>query len=126
MSKKYHEQHPTISFRCKNLDEYNLIKNMVKNSGKTESTFIREILLDAEKQESQSFNSGYNKGFNDFAITCFICGETMIINLNSDRMARNMINKTFRKILCEECFENQKKREEAKRKARFREMYFGD
>ncbi|GAG81807.1 unnamed protein product, partial [marine sediment metagenome] len=31
MSKEYHKQHPTISFRCRNKDEYNEIKKMVKS-----------------------------------------------------------------------------------------------
>ena len=77
MSKEYNIQHPTISFRCQNIDEYNAIKKMIEYSGKNESTFIREILINAQIKESQSFNSGYISAFNTFGLTCYICGKMM-------------------------------------------------
>ena len=46
---------------------------MVDYSGKSESTFIREILLNVKVKESQSFNSGYVQGFNKFELPCSIC-----------------------------------------------------
>jgi len=60
MSKKYHEDHPTISFRCKNIEEYTKIKDIVKISGKSESDFIRENVLGSVEKESQSYLMGFN------------------------------------------------------------------
>ena len=68
MMKEYHKKHPTISFRCRSIDEYNKIKKMVEYSGKSESTFIREMLLSAEVKESQSFNSSYYSAFNTLQV----------------------------------------------------------
>jgi hypothetical protein len=45
MSKKYHEKHPTISFKCRSIEEYNAIKKMVEISDKSESDYIREVVL---------------------------------------------------------------------------------
>ena len=81
MSKKYHRDHPTISFRCQSRDEYDQIKKMIAWSGKSESTFIREILLGAEKQESKSYKSGYDEGFNEFSLPCPFCGKPMIFDI---------------------------------------------
>ena len=96
---------------------------MVENSGKSESTFIREIILDAEKKESQSFNKGYSQGFNQFAIPCFICGETMRIDLKTDTVAQKLIKDTFGKYAHTECVENQKRQQEAEQKAKFQRMF---
>lgn len=85
MSKDYHRLHPTISFRCRSIAEYNAIKQMVERSGKSESTFIRELLLGVEKTESQSFNSGYNQGFNHFAVGCpFSLQYIIVFNIDSE------------------------------------------
>ena len=109
MSKKYHQEHPTISFRCQNIDEYNRIKEMVKNSGKSESTFIREILLNAEEKESQSYNNGYNQGINKINFSCPICKGDMIIDFITDVEAREKIAKTFMDYAHRECVEKQNK-----------------
>lgn len=98
---------------------------MVQNSGKSESTFIREILLGSEKQESQSFNSGTNQSFNKFAIPCSICGKPMIFDLNNDTNAANKIYEIFGKYAHTTCLENQKKQQEAEKEALFRKIYFG-
>lgn len=95
MMKNYHKQHPTISFRCRNIDEYNKIKKMVKQSGKSESTFVREILLNAEIQESNSYNKGYSDAFNKFALPCPFCGKNMIFDLNNNVQATNIIYQIF-------------------------------
>jgi len=123
MSKKYHQQHPTISFRCQNIDEYNEIKKMVKSSGKSESTFIREILLNAQVKESQSFNSGYNSAFNKFGISCNICGQTIIIDLNKDQEAIKRVNKNICPIVHTTCIENQKRQQEAEQQQKFNRTY---
>ena len=113
MGKKYHEEHPTISFRCRSIDEYNKIKKMVEYSGKSESTFIREILLGAEQKESQSYNSGYAKAFNKFALGCSICGKDMIFDLINDREHAEKILKLFGHYAHENCIEEWKKQREA-------------
>ena len=113
MVKEYHRTHPTISFRCRSIDEYNKIKKMVEYSGKSESTFIREILLGAEQKESQSFNSGYAQAFNKFALACSICGKNMIFDLINDLEAAEKITKTFGHYAHEDCIEEQKKQREA-------------
>jgi hypothetical protein len=71
MSKKYHELHPTISFRCQSVEEYNKIKKAVEISGKSESDFVRENVLGAAKKESQS----YLMGLNHVAWLCPGCKE---------------------------------------------------
>jgi hypothetical protein len=73
MSKKYHEEHPTISFRCHSIEEYKQIKRMVQNSGKSESEFIREILLRVAEKESKSYQAGYNNGINKLTLRCTWC-----------------------------------------------------
>ena len=113
MVKEYHRKHPTISFRCRSIDEYKKIKKMVEYSGKSESTFIREILLGAEQKESQSFNSGYNQAFNKFALACSICGKNIIFDLINDPVAAEKIFKTFGHYAHTECIEEQKKQREA-------------
>ena len=109
MSKKYHQEHPTISFRCRNIDEHHQIKKMVRNSGKSESTFIREILLKAEKKESQSYNNGYNRGINKIILPCPICGENMMIDFMTNVEAREMLLKCFKGADHKECREKKNK-----------------
>ena len=109
MSKKYHQEHPTISFRCRNVDEHHQIKKMVRNSGKSESTFIREILLNAEKKESQSYNNGYDGGINKIFLPCPICGENMMIDFMTNVKAREILIKAFKGTAHEECVEKKNK-----------------
>ena len=90
---------------CRSIDEYNKIKKMVEYSGKSESTFIREILLGAEKKESQSFNSGYAQAFNKFALACPKCGKNIIFDLINDPEAAKKISETFRNYVHCECLE---------------------
>jgi predicted DNA-binding protein len=66
MSKKYHMLHPTISFRCRSIEEYTKIKEMVKRSGKSESDYVREIVLGAKVKESQSFEARRKQEMNKF------------------------------------------------------------
>ena len=96
---------------------------MVERSGKSESTFIREILLGAEIKESQSFNSGCAQAFNQFAVPCPICGKPMVFDLNNDYEAMKKIIETFRKYAHAECIENQKKQQEAERQRRADEWF---
>ena len=91
---------------------------MIERSGKSESTFIREILLGAKKQESQSYNRGYNDAFNKFAIPCSICKKTMIFDLNNNPEATNKIYETFGKYAHTECIEEQKKQQEVEQQRR--------
>ena len=110
MSKKYHREHPTISFRCRNIDEYNRIKEMVKYSGKSESTFIREILLDAEKKELQSHYNGYLVGINKINfLICSICNKSMIIDFMTNVETREKLYKFFGGSVHTECEEKNKK-----------------
>jgi len=109
MSKKYHQEHPTISFRCRNIDEYNQIKKMVRNSGKSESTFIREILLKAEKKESQSYNNGYNQGINKVNFSCTICKGEILIDFITNVEAREKLTKAFEDTVHIECGEKKNK-----------------
>lgn len=120
--KEYHRTHPTISFRCRSIDEYNKIKQMVKYSGKSESTFIREILLGAEKKESQSFNSGSAQAFNKFALVCPKCGKYMIFDLIKNLEAANKILETFGNYVNSECLEIQKKPQETEQLEMFQNM----
>ena len=69
MSTKYHERHPTVSYRCRSVEEHIKIKEAIKNSGKSESDFIREIVLGAVEKESKS----YLNGLNQLAWTCPVC-----------------------------------------------------
>lgn len=96
---------------------------MVEYSGKSESTFIREMLLSAEVKESQSFNSGYYSAFNTFEISCCICGETMIIDLNNDLVAISKIKEKFGNIAHKRCTENQERQQEAEQQQKFKETY---
>ena len=109
MSKKYHQEHPTISFRCRNVDEHHQIKKMVRNSGKSESTFIREILLKAEKKESQSYNNGYNMGINKIFLPCPSCGEDMMIDFMTNVEASKMLLNCFKDAAHGECKEKKNK-----------------
>ena len=86
---------------------------MVDYSGKSESTFIREILLNVKVKESQSFNSGYVQGFNKFELPCSICRRYMIIDLKKDSEALQKIIEIFGEYAHTECIENQKKQQEA-------------
>jgi hypothetical protein len=83
MSKKYHMLHPTISFRCRNIEEYNKIKAMVKRCGKSESDYVKEIILGAETKESHSFEEGRVQGLNKINILCPKYNEPMIIDLSA-------------------------------------------
>ena len=124
MSKEYHQQHPTISFRCRNIEEYERIKNMVKHSGKSETTFIREILLGAEVKESQSFNQGYNQGFNVISVPCPLCKEDMIFNFNDDPDAYPKVMKALKNYFHTPFIENKEKQDEVERKKKFENTYY--
>jgi hypothetical protein len=95
MSKKYHKEHPTISFRCSSIEEYNLIKRMVEISGKSESKFIHEILLKEEIKESNSYNTGYNDGINKIILPCPDCGLDMIFDVKNVEEYRQKIISSF-------------------------------
>jgi hypothetical protein len=97
---------------------------MVKISGKSESTFIRELLLGAEVKESQSYNNGYNAAFNKFALPCPLCGKNMIFDLNTNPEATRKIYEIFGTYAHTECLELKRKQEDAERQKTFREMYF--
>jgi len=101
--KKYHKEHPTISFRCQSINEHNKIKQMVEYSGKSESTYIREIILGVEKKESKSFNSGSAQSFNKFALACPKCGKNMVFDLNNNLEARKKIFEIFGKHAHVDC-----------------------
>jgi hypothetical protein len=62
MSKNYQMLHSTISFRCRCIEEYTKIKQMVERSGKSECDYVREIVLGVEAKELQSFELGRNQG----------------------------------------------------------------
>ena len=109
MSKKYHKEHPTISFRCRSIDEYNRIKEMVGYAGKSESTFIREILLGAEKKESQSYINGYNKGLNKVILTCSFCNDEVMADFKNNVEAKKELAKIEKNIACEECIAKMEK-----------------
>ena len=96
---------------------------MVKYSGKSESTFIRELLLGAEVIESQSFNNGAMSSFNKFALPCSLCGKIMIFDLNKNAEAGRKIYEIFGHYAHPECLEKKKKQEDAERQKRFRERY---
>jgi hypothetical protein len=110
MSKKYHEQHPTISFRCRSIDEYNMIKRMVQISGKSESTFIREILLKQEPKESKSYNEGCERAINKFILPCSICKQPMVFSIENYVELRQTIVEMFGNYAHVEC--NQKKQQQ--------------
>ena len=124
MTKKYHQEHPTISFRCRSIDEYNKIKQMVEYSGKSESTFVREILLRAEKTESLSFNSGYSQGYNRIDVPCALCKDNMIFNLNDDPDAYQKVIQALSNYSHVPCIENKRKQEAAEQKKTFENTYF--
>jgi hypothetical protein len=95
MSKKYHKEHPTISFRCRSIQEYKKIKRMVEISGKSESTFIREILLNQEIKESKSYEAGVMMGVNKFILPCSICGKDMLFDITGVEEFRQKIKNMF-------------------------------
>ena len=103
VAKEYHRLHPTISFRCQSIAEYEAIKNMVVRSGKSESTYIRELLLGVEKTESQSFTNGYNQGFNKFAVACPHCNKSMIFDAINNQETGQKILEIFGKFYHTEC-----------------------
>lgn len=108
MSKKYHKEHPTISFRCRSIEEYNHIKRMVKISDKSESTFIREILLKQEIKESKSYNTGYNDGINKFILPCPDCGKDMIFDVKNVEEYRQKIISMFGNYVHDDCIKKRK------------------
>jgi len=95
MSKKYRMLHPTISFRCRSIEEYKKIKEMVKRCGKSESDYVREIILGAEEKESQSFEAGRKQEMNKFYLPCPDCKEAMCVDLNIDKESRRKIFEIF-------------------------------
>ena len=111
MSKKYHSEHPTISFRCRSKEEYDKIKRMVKISGKSESDFIREIILKMEQKESKSFNSGCESAVDHILLNCSICGELMAFNINADMEIRQKILEEIGEWVHAECFKKQQQQE---------------
>ena len=113
LSRKYHQEHPTISFRCRSIAEYDAIKQMVGLSGKSESTFIRELLLDAERQESQSYDSGYYQGFNKFSLPCLFCGKTMIFDINDEPEVKQKIQDTFGRYMHTSCMKVREEQRQA-------------
>ena len=113
MVKEYHKKHPTISFRCRSIDEYNNFKKMVENSGKSESDFVREVVLNAEIKESKSYSKGYSDGFNKFAVQCPFCGEPMIFDAVNNAETNQKINEVFGTYVHDKCIEAQKKQKEA-------------
>ena len=96
---------------------------MVENSGKSESTFIREILLGAEKQESQSYNNGYSDGFNKFAVACPWCGKSMIFDAINNQDTGQKIIETFGKYYHTECLKTKNDQEKAERNKRFNDWF---
>ena len=92
---------------------------MVARSDKSISTFIRELLLGDEKLESQSYNNGYNQGFNHFAVACPFCGEAMIFDIINDQDTNQKILEIFGKYMHTECIEKQKKHRDAEAKKWF-------
>jgi hypothetical protein len=107
MTKKYHKEHPTISFRCESIEEYNKIKRMVEISGKSESTFIREILLKAEIKESKSYIAGLERAVNTFIIPCSICGKKMLLEIDRYDEIRQKIIDMFGDYAHFDCNKNQ-------------------
>jgi hypothetical protein len=96
-----------------------MIKKMVDYSGKSESTFIREILLNVKIKESQSFNSGYVQGFNKFELPCPICGKYMTFDLTKDSETLQKIIEIFGEYAHTEYVETQKKQREAEQQEMF-------
>ena len=96
---------------------------MVENSGKSESTFVREILLGAEVRESKSYWNGYLAAFNKFALPCPICRKIMIFDLINDTEAAKKIYEIFGSYAHTECIENQKKQHEAEQRRKADEWF---
>ena len=89
---------------------------MVENSVKSESDFVREIVLNAEVKESKSYSKGYSDGFNKFAVQCPFCGEPMIFDAVNHAETKQKINETFGTYMHEVCIEAQKKQKEAEQR----------
>lgn len=119
MSKKYHESHPTISFRCLSIDEYNTIKKMVGISRKSESDFVREVVLGAVEKESQSYTNGWYRGINHIAWFCPVCGELKafpITDIFEEQSLVNLLAQSFEKTAYHpECLQKKKRQEEMRR-----------
>jgi hypothetical protein len=88
MSKKYHESHPTISFRCRSIEEYTKIKDVVKLSGKSESDLVREGVLKVVEKESKS----YLMGLNHVAWFCPGCNEINELPITEIFEEQSLIN----------------------------------
>ena len=96
---------------------------MVERSGKSESTYIRELLLRVEKQESQSYNNGYNQGFNHFAVGCPICGKNMIFDVINNQDTGKKILETFGKYMHTECLKTKNEQEKAERDRKYNDWF---
>jgi len=86
---RYYDEHPTMTFRVKK-EEKEILKLLVKRSGKSISQLVREALLGAEKSDSEPYEKGFNDGYNKGAFEwkvfyyCNMCAEMIDIVPNSD------------------------------------------
>jgi hypothetical protein len=80
---KYGKKNPTVSFRLKRVDYENL-KTVSEMNGKPIAQFVREIVLGVNDEESGSYNSGYEHGYDNamgidhFRIPCSKCGKPIV------------------------------------------------
>ena len=68
---------------------------MVTRSGKSESDYVREIVLGVVTKESQSFQAGCNQERNKCYFYCPNCNIVRLIDLNTDVEARQIFVDTF-------------------------------
>lgn len=83
----------------------------MKYSGKSESDFIREILIGSVVKESNSYNKGYADGFNKFAVDCYICKKPLTFNLKTEPETLRKILDIFGHYAHESCFNNQERQQ---------------
>ena len=76
---------------------------MVRISGKSESDFIREILLHEEQKESKSFWEGRKTEVNKFYLRCPECNEYMCFDVSHHLEIRQKIIEIFGTYICAEC-----------------------
>lgn len=98
----YYYKRPSISFRCHSREEYDKITTMAERAGKSVSRLLREAIMDLEKTESQSYQSGFKNGLKRIYLPCPVCGSTMNFDLNTTEF-KVKIEQTFQSYTCNKC-----------------------
>ena len=86
---RYYDKNPCITFRLKR-DEKERIEHLAERAGKSISQLVKECLLDAEKLDSESYETGMDAGYTiamdkwRIWYFCKICGKYIYVSPNSN------------------------------------------